>query len=74
MPKVDRDGTAKPKCSTNLYVKNFPAKSDASKFTEPDLENLFKPFGEIVSVAIMKKDDGESKGFGFVCFRDWNDA
>jgi len=31
VPKQDRDGTQKPKCSTNLYVKNFPEKKDAKK-------------------------------------------
>ena len=27
-----------------------------------------------MSVVIMKQEDGTSKGFGFVCFRDWHDA
>ena len=35
---------------------------------------MFKPFGEITSAVIMKKDDGSSKGFGFVCFADSNSA
>jgi RNA recognition motif-containing protein len=25
-------------------------------------------------VAIMRDDQGKSKGFGFVCFKDWQDA
>ena len=67
MPKVDRDGTAKPKCSTNLYVKNFPAKSDASKFTEPDLENLFKPFYRASDVK-NREMNPQSHGIGLsVC-------
>ena len=63
----------KPKCSTNLYVKNFPVKH-AGEFDDDDLHNLFQEFGEITSVAIMRDSDQRSKGFGFVCFKDWQDA
>lgn len=34
------------------------------------LESLFKKFGKIVSATIMKDDDGNSRGFGFVCFEN----
>ena len=36
LSKQDRNGTMKPKCSTNLYIKNFPVK-DAGEFGETDL-------------------------------------
>ena len=51
----------------NVYVKNFP--KDAS-FTEESLAAIFKQFGEISSTAIMRDGAGESKGFGFVCFKE----
>lgn len=31
---------------------------------------LFEPYGEVVSAIIMKGEQGESKGFGFVCFKN----
>lgn len=36
LSKNDRNGTMKKRCSTNLYVKNFPPK-DAGEFCEADL-------------------------------------
>lgn len=36
LSKNDRNGTMRKKCSTNLYVKNFPPK-DAGEFCEADL-------------------------------------
>lgn len=66
-------GAGQVKCSTNLYVKNFPAK-DAGEFGEDDLTAMFQEFGEIASVAIMRDEEGKSKGFGFVCFKEWQDA
>jgi polyadenylate-binding protein len=49
----------------NLFVKNFP-KLD---YSEEDLMKVFEPYGEILSAIIMKGENGESKGFGFVCFK-----
>lgn len=77
------------RCSTNLYVKNFPSKADRQasgdsdsaasdesqgEFNDSDLVSLFRPFGDIVSATVMKDEGGKSKGFGFVCFVDWQDA
>jgi polyadenylate-binding protein len=67
--KQDRLGSTAQKCSTNLYVKNFPAK-EAGEFAEDDLRALFEEFGEIASVAIMRDDSNKSKGFGFICFKE----
>lgn len=69
-------------CSTNLYVKNFPkpyaGESDDEgvqrEFNDSDLVELFRPFGEIASACVMKDAAGASKGFGFVCFVNWQDA
>lgn len=33
VPRFDRPGLGKPRCSTNLYVKNFPAQ-EGSEFTD----------------------------------------
>eukprot|EP00826_Nyctotherus_ovalis_P028641 TRINITY_DN225_c0_g1_i22.p1 TRINITY_DN225_c0_g1~~TRINITY_DN225_c0_g1_i22.p1 ORF type:complete len:421 (-),score=122.62 TRINITY_DN225_c0_g1_i22:478-1740(-) len=55
----------------NLFVKNVPR-----KFTDKDLIGLFKPHGEIVSAVVIKEspDALENKGFGFVCFKNAEDA
>jgi len=43
-------------------------------FDDGDLVELFKPFGEILSATVMKHQDGTSRGFGFVCFVNWQDS
>jgi len=53
----------------NLYVKNFSA-----DVTEEDLTKMFESFGELGSVKIMKNEDGTSKQFGFVCFKNSEEA
>ncbi len=46
----------------NIYVGNLPHAA-----ADEDLRQLFEPFGEVTSVAIIKdKFSGESRGFGFV--------
>ena len=55
------------KSFNNVYVKGFP-KHDS--FTEEVLAELFREFGELQNVAIMRDGTGESKGFGFVCFTE----
>jgi polyadenylate-binding protein len=53
----------------NLYVKNLDEDMDETKVRE-----LFTPFGEISSLVVMKDDKGVSRGFGFVCFSNSDDA
>lgn len=48
---------------TNVFVKNLPA-----EYTQEQLEELFKPFGAIVSAAIGADETGANKGFAFVNF------
>ena len=84
-PKKSRSLQAQ-KCSANLYVKNFPKKvssagasasepaASPAEFDDNDLLKLFKPFGEVQNAAVMKDAEGKSKGFGFVCFKNWQDA
>lgn len=75
------------RCSANLYVKNFPNKADRPNadsdsasdksqgdFNDSDLVELFRQFGEILSATVMKDEAGKSRGFGFVCFVNWQDA
>ncbi|KAJ9124730.1 hypothetical protein QFC24_003098 [Naganishia onofrii] len=50
---------------TNIYVKNVDPETTQAEFDE-----LFKPFGEIVSCALSMNDDGKNKGFGFVNYQD----
>merc|ERR1719265_1277359 len=47
----------------NLYVKNLD-----ETVTEEELREAFMPFGTITSTRIMKNDQDQSRGFGFVCF------
>ncbi|CAK9779623.1 polyadenylate binding protein [Cutaneotrichosporon oleaginosum] len=46
---------------TNVFIKNLDPELD-----QAGLMDLFKPFGEIVSAALGKDEDGKGKGFAFV--------
>lgn len=48
---------------TNLYVKNL-----GQDVTVDLLKDEFSKFGKVTSLAIMKDDQGKSRGFGFVNF------
>jgi len=60
--KVERgsDGAIK---FTNIFVKNMPLDIDEAK-----LKEMFETYGPTTSIAVMKAEDGASKGFGFVSF------
>lgn len=55
----------------NLFVKPIP-----KKYTNKDLEGLFMQFGPILSAVVIKDlaSATENKGFGFVCFKNTEDA
>lgn len=53
----------------NLYVKNLDSSIDSQ-----GLFQLFKSFGPITSVRVMETTAGRSKGFGFVCYEEEQDA
>lgn len=53
------------KLYTNVYIKNFP-----EDFTEEQLREMFEVYGVITSHKVMSRDDGKSRGFGFVAFED----
>lgn len=53
----------------NLYIKNLDDEIDDDK-----LRGLFTPFGTITSCVVMKDNKGISKGFGFVCYTNPEEA
>lgn len=52
-----------------LYVGNIHF-----SITEQDLQNVFEPFGELEFVQLQKEEQGRSRGYGFVQFRDPDQA
>jgi len=55
--------------NVNLYVKNLD-----DTVNEEKLKQIFEPFGVITSVKLMCDDKGVSKGFGFVCYTQAEEA
>jgi len=68
--KVKPASTSK-RTFNNVYVKNF---SKDPEFTDEQLAELFKPYGEVQSATVMRDQNGMSKGFGFVYFSKSDDA
>ncbi|CDK24264.1 unnamed protein product [Kuraishia capsulata CBS 1993] len=54
---------------TNVFVKNLDSSVD-----DAQLEELFKPYGELTSIHLEKDAEGNSRGFGFVNFANHEDA
>jgi RNA recognition motif-containing protein len=50
----------------NIYVKEIPKE----KYSDEDLKELFSKYGEILSCKVMSDENLNSKGFGFVCFKE----
>lgn len=67
IPRKEREKELgeKAKLFTNVYIKNF-----GEELTDEQLRKMFEKFGRITSYKIMSKDDGKSKGFGFVAFEE----
>jgi RNA recognition motif-containing protein len=63
-------GRRSEKKRNNVYVKHIPKEN----FTNADLEAVFKPYGEVKSAIVLLDNDGNSKGFGFVCFDTTEEA
>lgn len=65
IPRKEREKELgeKAKLFTNIYVKNF-----GEDFNDEKLKELFDPYGKITSYKVMTKEDGKSKGFGFVAY------
>uniref|UniRef100_V9L0K3 RNA-binding motif, single-stranded-interacting protein 2-like protein n=2 Tax=Callorhinchus milii TaxID=7868 RepID=V9L0K3_CALMI len=45
---------------TNLYISNLPLSMD-----EQELQNLLKPFGQVISTRVLRDASGSSRGVGF---------
>lgn len=45
---------------TNLYIANLPL-----YMTETNLEDMFHPFGQVISTRILRDNQGHSRGVGF---------
>ncbi|XP_028724273.1 polyadenylate-binding protein 1-like isoform X2 [Peromyscus leucopus] len=54
---------------TNIYVKNLHVDMD-----EQGLQDLFSQFGKMQSVKVMRDNNGQSRGFGFVNFEKHEEA
>lgn len=67
IPRKEREKELgeKAKLFTNVYVKNF-----GEDMTDEKLREMFEKYGTITSHKVMSKDDGKSRGFGFVAFED----
>lgn len=67
-PKAERQKELGDKANkfNNLYIKNFGTliKDDQA------LHELFERFGDIISARVFVDEQGQSKGFGFVCFKN----
>lgn len=55
--------------STNLYIKYLDPSID-----DDILREAFSPFGTITSARVMTDDNGASRGFGFVCYSNSEEA
>lgn len=67
IPRKEREKALgeKNKLYTNVYVKNF-----GDELTDETLRDMFEKYGKITSHKVMSKDDGKSRGFGFVAFEN----
>ncbi|XP_015518201.1 polyadenylate-binding protein 1 isoform X1 [Neodiprion pinetum] len=67
IPRKEREKELgeKAKLFTNVYVKNF-----GEDMNDEKLREMFEKYGPINSHKVMSKDDGKSRGFGFVAFED----
>ncbi|ORX57069.1 polyadenylate binding protein [Hesseltinella vesiculosa] len=54
---------------TNVYVKNLDTEVTDDEFTA-----MFEQFGPITSALISRDEEGNSKGFGFVNYENFEDA
>merc|ERR1711939_455572 len=69
--KVDREGEVggSERKFTNIFVKNLD-----ESVSEEEIRTIFGAYGEITSLAVMKNEEGASKGFAFINFQDFDAA
>lgn len=54
---------------TNVFIKNLDVSVDDEKFKQ-----ITEPFGEILSAVVQKDEQGNSRGFGFVNYKNHEEA
>ncbi|XP_050409816.1 polyadenylate-binding protein 1 [Patella vulgata] len=59
----------RPKKYNNVYIKNF-----GNEYDDDKLKVEMEKFGKVVSAKVMTDQQNISRGFGFVCFEDPEDA
>jgi len=67
--RQDHEGEVGEKKFTNIFVKNLDESA-----SEDTIRGIFSAYGEITSFALMKNEDGSSKGFAFINFADMDAA
>ncbi|KAG8377304.1 hypothetical protein BUALT_Bualt08G0019300 [Buddleja alternifolia] len=67
--RQERDRTKGSPKFTNVYVKNL-----SESATDENLKKIFEKFGPITSAVVMKDANGKSRCFGFVNFKNPDDA
>ena len=67
MRETIRYKASKKRC--NLFVKNFP-----NSYTEDNLRDLFKTFGEIENIKLGDRSRSTGNAYAFVCFKEPTDA
>merc|ERR1711971_1075988 len=67
--KQDHEGEVGEKKFTNIFVKNLDESA-----SEDTIRGIFNAYGEITSFALMRNEDGTSKGFAFINFADMDAA
>ncbi|PAA91308.1 hypothetical protein BOX15_Mlig005226g1 [Macrostomum lignano] len=69
LPSVDDDEAANGGCGLNgdcqLFVGNL-----ASDVTQGDLRQYFRRWGELLYCYVIRDEDGQSKRYGFITFKD----
>jgi polyadenylate-binding protein len=69
IPRSERESANGERRFTNCYVKNLPDSVSDEQFQE-----AFTKYGEITSSKVMRKEDGTSRCFGFVNFKEADHA
>jgi polyadenylate-binding protein len=64
--RIDISG---PRKFTNIFIKNF-----GDQLEEEKLRELFSQYGKILSLKILKDENGHSKGFGFCSYENPEEA
>ena len=67
--KADRGAIQTPIVITNLFVKNLE-----SGTTDAQLMEMFKPFGEILTVKVQQGKENQATDYGYVNFKRPEDA